>query len=58
MLAFGASLAALPAPRRQGTGRPEALSMGNGRRNVVCLKWETLYGHEHVNRLYRGVGAT
>jgi len=32
--------------------------MGNGRRNVVCLKWETLYGHEHVNRLYRGVGAT
>jgi len=29
--------------------------MGNGKRNVVCLKWGTLYSHEHVNRLYRGV---
>jgi len=29
--------------------------MGNGKRTVVCLKWGTLYSHEHVNRLHRGV---
>jgi len=55
MLAFGASSAALSAPRGQGADRLGALSMGNGKRNVVCLKWGTLYSHEHVNWLHRGV---